>query len=141
MKHKSDLGTTVRDGRKLVYSTGPEGVLDGQESDCPDCGAAPCRCHPTTSLAPGEQSVRVRRERSGRRGKLVTVAHPLMLSREDASSLLRGLKKRCGSGGTLKSEPARDGRPAYALELQGDHVESVLADLVAAGFDAKRSGG
>ena len=141
MKLKSDLDTTARDGRKLVYSTGPDGVLSGQGSDCPGCGAASCHCHRPTNLAPGEQSVRVRRERSGRRGKLVTVAHPLMLSREDASSLLRGLKKRCGSGGTLKSEPAQDGRPAYALELQGDHVESVLADLVAAGFDAKRSGG
>jgi translation initiation factor 1 len=83
----------------------------------------------------------VRRERSGRRGKTVTVVHPLQLSRDAAESLLRELKQRCGSGGTLRPEPARDGRAAFALELQGDHVDVIVAELSAAGFDAKRAGG
>jgi translation initiation factor 1 len=82
--------------------------------------------------------VRVRRERSGRRGKTVTVAAPFELARAEAAELLTRLKKRCGSGGTLKSAA---GESVFSIEIQGDHVETVLAALSAAGYAARRAGG
>ena len=64
-----------------------------------------------------------------------------MLRRAAAAELLRGLKRRCGSGGTLKLSVGSDGPPVQELELQGDHVEVVLAYLLERGFPSKRSGG
>ena len=52
---------------------------------------------------------------------------------EDAlKDLATSLKKRCGTGGALK-----DG----VIEIQGDHVELLLAELIKHGFKAKKSGG
>jgi translation initiation factor 1 len=42
------------------------------------------------------------------------------------------LRRRCGSGGTVK-----DG----VVEVQGDHRDLVVAELAARGFTVKRSGG
>ncbi len=109
---------------------------------CPRCGAAPCRCEPFSSLPAAEQAVRVRREKAGRGGKTVTVAGPFVLVRDDAAALLAAWKRLCGGGGTLKTVKTSNGiGGAFELELQGDHVGRILAALVAAGFQAKRSGG
>lgn len=123
---------------KLVYST-EGGRAQGQE--CRKCGAWPCRCEPARSLPPASQTVRVRREKSGRGGKMVTVAGPLVLTRVDASALLAAWKKLCGGGGTLKAAPATDGSPAFDLEVQGDHADRLVGELTAAGYKAKRAGG
>jgi methionyl-tRNA formyltransferase len=47
-------------------------------------------------------------------------------------ALATQLKKRCGSGGTV-----RDG----VIEIQGEHRDAVVAQLARRGFAAKRSGG
>jgi translation initiation factor 1 len=96
---------------------------------------------PGVSLPPSAQSPRVRRERGGRGGKTVTAVGPLVLARPEAQTLLASWKKRCGGGGTLKVAKAPDGSPAFELEVQGDHADRLLADLVQAGYKAKRSGG
>jgi translation initiation factor 1 len=117
---------------------------------CPRCGAHPCRCEPFRSLPPAEQAVRVRREKAGRGGKTVTVAGPFVLVRDEAAALLAAWKRLCGGGGTLKVVTTPDGiggiggiggGAAFELEIQGDHADRILATLVAAGFQAKRSGG
>jgi translation initiation factor 1 len=92
-------------------------------------------------LPPESHAVRVRRERSGRKGKTVTVAAPLFVERDDARALLKELKRGCGSGGALKESTAQDGRPCYALELQGDHVAAVTDGLTQRGYPAKKAGG
>jgi translation initiation factor 1 len=74
----------------------------------------------------------------------VTVAGPLVLSREEAEALLSSWKKLCGSGGALKAGKAgtpREALPAFELEIQGDHAERLVAELLKAGYKAKRSGG
>jgi translation initiation factor 1 len=50
----------------------------------------------------------------------------------DIEALATGLKKRCGSGGTV-----RDG----IIEIQGDHRDAIVAELVKLGWPAKKSGG
>ena len=76
--------------------------------------------------------VRVLRDAKGRGGKTVTVVTGISLPDKDLDVLGKQLKASCGSGGTVK-----DG----IIEVQGDHVDRVVALLVAQGYKAKRSGG
>lgn len=110
----------------LVYST-DQGRL------CPDCGKAiaDCVCKQNT-IPSGDGVVRIRRETKGRGGKTVTALSGFCLAEEDLKELATVLKRRCGSGGTLK-----DG----VIEIQGDHVALLLTELVNKGFKAKKSGG
>jgi translation initiation factor 1 len=56
----------------------------------------------------------------------------LPLSGEELESLATRLKKLCGAGGAVK-----DGN----IEIQGDHRDRLVAELVKMGYEAKRSGG
>ncbi len=76
--------------------------------------------------------VRVLRDAKGRGGKTVTVVTGISLPDKDLDALGKQLKAACGSGGTVK-----DG----VIEVQGDHVDRVVALLVAQGYKAKRAGG
>jgi translation initiation factor 1 len=76
--------------------------------------------------------VRVAREIKGRAGKGVTTISGLPLSIADIEALATKLKKRCGSGGTV-----REG----IIEIQGDHRDSIVAELINMGWPAKKSGG
>ncbi|MSO57463.1 MAG: stress response translation initiation inhibitor YciH [Thermoleophilia bacterium] len=73
--------------------------------------------------------VRVSREKTGRRGKTVTVVRGLG---GNLASIAADLRKRCGTGGT-----AKDG----VIEIQGDHADRVVARLQEQGHQVKRSGG
>ena len=101
---------------------------------CPDCRqsltACRCRSHATTIL--GDGRVRVGRETKGRGGKGVTVVTGLPLTHDQLTELATRLKKRCGTGGTVK-----DG----VIEIQGDHRDLILSELTALGYQAKRTGG
>jgi translation initiation factor 1 len=74
----------------------------------------------------------VARETKGRAGKGVTVITGLALPPADLEALAKALKQRCGSGGTV-----RDG----VVEIQGEHRETVLAELAKRGIEAKGAGG
>jgi translation initiation factor 1 len=76
--------------------------------------------------------VRVGRETQGRAGKGVTVVSGLPLSPAEIEALAKQLKKRCGSGGTVR---------AGVIEIQGDHRDAIVAELVKLGWPAKKSGG
>ena len=71
----------------------------------------------------------------------MTVAGPLVLARPEAEALLSSWKKMCGGGGALKAGKTTDGSPAFELEIQGDHADRLVAELLKAGYKAKRSGG
>ncbi len=65
-------------------------------------------------------------------GKAVTVVRGLALDAAGLQSLGKSLRALCGSGGTVK-----DG----VIEIQGDHVDRVVAALSALGHAVKRAGG
>jgi translation initiation factor 1 len=113
--------------RGVVYSTG-EGRM------CPACGRplAQCACRSENARPAGDGVVRVGRQVQGRKGKGVTVVTGVPLRGAELESLATQLKKRCGSGGTV-----RDG----IIEIQGDHRDLVVGELQAKGWTVKRSGG
>jgi translation initiation factor 1 len=113
--------------QRLVYSTGI-GTL------CPNCRRAvrDCVCPRGTPGKAPSGAVRVGRETKGRAGKGVTTVSGLPLSAPDLATLAAGLKKRCGSGGTV-----REG----VIEIQGDHRDTIVAELCKLGWSAKKSGG
>jgi len=83
-------------------------------------------------VPPGQAKIRVGREVSGRGGKGVTVITGLPLDAAALEALATRLKRACGAGGV-----ARDGR----IEIQGEHRDRLVAELVKAGYEARRSGG
>jgi translation initiation factor 1 len=74
----------------------------------------------------------VGRQTQGRAGKAVTVITGLALDPAALQTLAGELKRRCGSGGTV-----REG----VIEIQGEHRDTVVAELQRRGIAAKRSGG
>lgn len=100
---------------------------------CPSCGKplAYCTCKQAKASV-GDGNVRVGRETKGRKGKGVTIITGVPLAHEEMQALATLLKKRCGSGGTLK-----DG----VIEIQGDHRDLVVEELQKRGWNVKRAGG
>jgi translation initiation factor 1 len=63
-----------------------------------------------------------------RRGKVVTIVKPFYLDKAGMQTLLKTLKKKLGTGGTLKEE---------SLEFQGDIPELLRTHLEALGYRFK----
>lgn len=76
--------------------------------------------------------MRVRRESKGRGGKTVTVISGVPLAAQELVVLAGELKRRCGTGGTVRD---------WTIEIQGDHTDTLLAELQKRGFKTKRAGG
>jgi translation initiation factor 1 len=112
---------------RIIYST-------GMGSLCPNCRrpVRECVCPKGAPGAAKPAAVRVGREVKGRAGKGVTTVTGLPMSLSDIESLAAKLKKRCGSGGTV-----REG----IIEIQGDHRDVIVAELIKLGWPAKKSGG
>ena len=110
---------------------------------CPQCGKVPppsCDCPPLPPGPPEPESenvkptarretVKLRREK--RRGRPVIVIEGLSTDVAIAE-YAKALKQRCASGGTVKGR---------AIEIQGDHRETIEAFLHEQGFKTKRAGG
>lgn len=110
----------------LVYST-EHGRM------CPACRAPLDACVCQAPAAPaGDGIVRVCHETKGRKGKGVTVISGVPLAGGELLTLGKQLKARCGTGGTVK-----DGQ----IEIQGEHVALLMAELQKQGWTVKRSGG
>ena len=107
---------------------------------CPGCRrpVAQCACKDQRgklkSGAAGANAgaVRVSRQTQGRGGKAVTLITGLPLGAAELATLAGELKRRCGSGGTVR---------AGAIEIQGEHRDMLVAELLRRGYAAKRAGG
>jgi translation initiation factor 1 len=110
----------------LVYST-DSGRM------CPACRmpVAQCVCGQKQPVPSSDGIVRVSRETKGRGGKAVTLVKGLALDAVALATLGKQLKAACGSGGTVK-----DG----VIEVQGDHIDKIVAWLAKAGHVVKRAG-
>jgi translation initiation factor 1 len=117
-----------RGNARVVYSTGT-GRL------CVGCGRAPgdCRCRSRTSEAPLPARIvaKLRVEKKGRGGKVVSVVYGLPLNTLFLQTLCQELKRACGTGGAVAA--AGDG----AIELQGDLRERLRELLKDKGFTVK----
>ncbi len=116
------MKSMLEEKAKLVYST-DKSVPRKDEQLRKDLQSGP---------RPSHQKVVVRIDRKGRGGKSVTVVDGLQTTQKEKESLLRRLKTRLGTGGTLKDN---------CLEIQGDHCVAMMAALADMGYRPKRSGG
>ena len=105
---------------KLVWTSDPEEAKKLREQGKLD---AP------VDVEPAKQSVRVAIDRKRRAGKTVTVASGFQHTADSLAKVATALKKRCGSGGT-----AKDGE----IEIQGDHVATIVTELQKLGYRVKR---
>lgn len=112
---------------ELVYSDDPN-----FKKRCPKCSKYPCACPKARDLKPSEHTLKVRLEKNGRGGKVVTVVFELPANEEYFSDLAKKLKAQCGSGGSFKNS---------MIEIQGDHREKVKTFLEKTGFKVKLAGG
>ncbi len=117
-----DNNLMKRKTSKKVYST-KQGDLRSEEAR---------RLPKVKSLPPQQQIAEIRREKKGRGGKDVTVIRGLQLTPQDLKMLGKLLKKKCGSGGTIKEG---------TIEIQGDHREQVAMLLQKQGYKTKFTGG
>ena len=110
----------------LVYST-DSGRM------CPVCRQPAAICICKARLIPQTNgAVRISLQTKGRGGKSVTLVKGLHLDTAALAVLGKQLRSACGAGGTVK-----DG----VVEVQGDHVATVMAGLQKLGYEVKRNGG
>ena len=98
---------------------------------CPDCGAPQqsCRCGERLDTAlPNRIVAKLRIEKKGRGGKMVTVVDGLPNNAAFLEDLCQELKRVCGTGGA---------RFDGGIELQGDLRERVRGVLTGKGFHVK----
>ncbi len=111
----------------LVYST-------DTGRTCPGCGhpVKQCCCSKEQSRPASDGVVRISRETKGRKGSGVCLLKGLPLDDGEMKKLAKQLKKKCGSGGSVKNG---------IIEIQGDHREVLVDFLEKLGHKVKLAGG
>jgi translation initiation factor 1 len=105
----------------MVYSTDPD--YPYETGDEAQQGKTP---------PPGEQTLGIRLERKGRKGKTVTIIVGFRGSGDDLKTLAKELKTALGVGGSVKNGE---------ILLQGDFQERAQEMLMKIGYQVKRAGG
>ena len=111
----------MRMSTKLVWTSDPEEARRLRESG---------KMEVRTDVEPSKQTIRVVIDKKRRAGKTVTVATGFEHTAEALAAIAQTLKKKCGTGGTAKDAE---------IEIQGDHIERVKAELVKLGYRVSSS--
>jgi translation initiation factor 1 len=106
---------------RLVWTSDPEAAKQLRQESAIDA---------QSDHDPSKQTIRVVIDRKRRAGKSVTIASGFQLTAASLTDLAASLKKRCGAGGT-----AGDGE----IEIQGDHLARVAAELERLGYKVRTS--
>lgn len=109
---------------RLVYSTD-----SNLNQRCPRCKEllAACTC-PAEAAVPANLTAKLRLEKGGRGGKVVTVIYDLPRNPAFLKELATKLKKALGTGGTAKED---------SVEVQGDYRERLRTLLTTMGYRVK----
>ena len=112
---------------RLVYSS-EMGRL------CPGCNRPKdnCTCRQEKSAPPTDGVVRISRSTAGRKGKGVTIITGVPLAGKEPKESAKKLKRKCGSGGTVKNG---------VIEIQGEHRDLLVTELQKKGWAVKKAGG
>ncbi len=103
--------------------------LDG----LPKAKALPVETKPDSTAQKKKVRLEIRREKSGRAGKTVTVIRGTeALEPDEADKLAKMLKHALSTGGTMKTGN---------IEIQGNRLSEVITLLNAAGYKAVQCGG
>ncbi len=117
--------TSSRDaGPRLVYSTDPEPEPEQTPHE-------PLRNPAAPFAVQGTQPVRVRLERKGRKGKVVSIITGVISPDVGKRALAKHVKDKLGCGGAVKGGD---------IEIQGDQRDRLVALLNELGYRAKSSG-
>jgi translation initiation factor 1 len=113
-------------GSRVVYSTGAGRI-------CPRCGWPEHDCKCSTTAGPDEPVpsrvvAKLRVEKKGRGGKVVTVVDGLPRNAPFLRTLAQDLKRACGTGGAVFET---------GVELQGDLRDRLRPFLAERGFVVK----
>lgn len=119
---------------RFVYSTDPE-----ENREIRRRAAAGRSKNADEPVEPASIVVRVRLERKGRGGKVVTIASGFPANETFLKTMSKRLKKACGAGGTFKILEDH-GQTEGIIEVQGDRREAVCAALARDGIRAQGDG-
>lgn len=110
---------------RLVYST-------DRGRTCPTCGwpidNCQCSSRKASEAVPDRIVAKLRMEKSGRGGKIVTVIYDLPNNAAFLKGLCTELKKACGIGGAVSDD---------TIELQGDQRDRLRELLRKKGFTVR----
>ena len=111
----------------LVYTTSAGRV-------CPVCEKSKnlCVCDIKSSPRLKGERIHISRDKKGRRGKTVTIISGISLDENGLRDLASELKRKCGTGGSVKNGD---------ILIQGDRIELSIQFLKEKGYSAKRAGG
>jgi translation initiation factor 1 len=120
------------DNNRLVYSTESGRICSSCGHPTNKCTCKKKKAVKKQSIYPDDGIVRIRSEVKGRKGKTVTAVSGISLDDNKLKQLAKTLKRKCGTGGTVK-----DG----VIIIQGDHRETLLEEIKQQGYNVKLAGG
>jgi len=112
--------------KKNLFEMGADFGADSDKGWSSDNKDKPSKKHSTESKVPEKHQLHFAKEK--RRGKVVTIVQPFYLEKADLQTLLKTLKKKLGTGGTLKDN---------SLEFQGDIPDMLRKHIGALGYRFK----
>ena len=119
------------DNSRLVYSTETGSICKLCQKPVSECACKKKKSRPRTNIK-YDGIIRIQREVKGRKGKTVTTISAFQLADDELKSLAAQLKRKCGTGGSVKEG---------IIIIQGDHRDVLLSELKKQGYTAKLAGG